>query len=243
MSLLLDALRKAEQERRLGQPPSALDPPAPVSAAPRERSPRVLVRVGLLAGVVAVLAWALSGGPRPPKPGTSVVPPETAAVPARPAPAPSAPPLLEAESLAEVEPLESLADLPLAPPPPAPRRAEPAAEPERVIAEVPAGEQALRVVEAQAPVLTPQAPTSEVGPAPPGLPRIADLPPQIRQAFPEPRLEVHVYNDDPQRRFVLMDGQRYREGDRVGDGARVARILPDGVVLEASGVEALLPRP
>ena len=42
---------------------------------------------------------------------------------------------------------------------------------------------------------------------------------------------VHVYDAEAERRFVVVNGLKYREGSNVEDGLRVERILPEGVVL------------
>lgn len=44
-----------------------------------------------------------------------------------------------------------------------------------------------------------------------------------------PRLDVHVYDDDPQRRFLLVELKKYREGDTLANGAVIEEILPEGV--------------
>ena len=50
-----------------------------------------------------------------------------------------------------------------------------------------------------------------------------------------PRMDVHVYDSDPRRRFVLIDLQKFREGDRLSNGAVLEEILPDGIVLSYQG--------
>ena len=44
-----------------------------------------------------------------------------------------------------------------------------------------------------------------------------------------PRLDVHVYDSDPQRRFLLADLKKYREGDTLANGAVIEEILPEHV--------------
>lgn len=53
------------------------------------------------------------------------------------------------------------------------------------------------------------------------------------------KLELHVFSDEPARRFVFVNGQKYREGERIGDGPRVAEIVPEGVVMD-DGVQRFL---
>lgn len=54
-------------------------------------------------------------------------------------------------------------------------------------------------------------------------------------AVPEAVLSLHVYDPDPGARFILLNGQRLREGDTTGNGLRVLGIVPDGVVLDHRG--------
>lgn len=54
---------------------------------------------------------------------------------------------------------------------------------------------------------------------------------------------MHVFNEAPVNRFVIIDGRRYGEGQSITQGLLVATIRRDGVVLERSGQRFLLPRP
>lgn len=80
----------------------------------------------------------------------------------------------------------------------------------------------------------PAATTAEVPPAaaPVGLRRLKDMPAAYRAEFPPLSVDVHVYNADPQRRFVLVNGKRYREGDPLAEGPRIAEIVADGLVVD-----------
>ena len=48
---------------------------------------------------------------------------------------------------------------------------------------------------------------------------------------PPVNLSLHVYDPEPGARFVLLDGQRLREGEASRDGLIVERITAEGVVL------------
>lgn len=50
--------------------------------------------------------------------------------------------------------------------------------------------------------------------------------------LPQNNLTVHVYSKSPSRRFVILNSQRLREGNKAANGLRVESIWPDGVVLE-----------
>jgi general secretion pathway protein B len=53
--------------------------------------------------------------------------------------------------------------------------------------------------------------------------------------LPELQLNLHVYDPAPGKRSVLLNGQRLREGEYSPNGVKIERIMPDYVVLEASG--------
>ena len=57
----------------------------------------------------------------------------------------------------------------------------------------------------------------------------------VGDAVPEIQVSLHVYDADPAKRFVFLDGQRLREGDVAANGLRVERIDADGVVLDHRG--------
>jgi general secretion pathway protein B len=67
------------------------------------------------------------------------------------------------------------------------------------------------------------------------IPEWDDLSLDFRSSFSMPHMDVHVYDTDPQRRFILVDLQKYREGDRLPNGAVIEKILPDGIQLSYQG--------
>lgn len=60
-------------------------------------------------------------------------------------------------------------------------------------------------------------------------------------AVPEIQVSLHVYDADPAKRFVFLEGQRLREGDVAANGLRVERIDADGVVLDHRGNDFKVP--
>ncbi len=66
-------------------------------------------------------------------------------------------------------------------------------------------------------------------------PLLHELPEALRVTVPALTVNAHVWTEDPSRRFVLLDMQRYREGDRVRDGLQLVAILPEGVELDWRG--------
>ena len=73
----------------------------------------------------------------------------------------------------------------------------------------------------------------ESAPAPPPEPQMLgywDLPDNVRASIPEFTFTVLVYDKKPENRFVLINGERYVEGDTQQPGLVVEEIRRDGVV-------------
>ena len=60
--------------------------------------------------------------------------------------------------------------------------------------------------------------------------------------LPPVKLSMHMWDDVPSRRFVILNGQRMAEGDRY-DGITVVAIERAGVVVESNGAKARVPLP
>jgi general secretion pathway protein B len=61
-----------------------------------------------------------------------------------------------------------------------------------------------------------------------------------RKSLPPLKVSMHMWDSDAARRFVIVDGNRLVEGDRIGD-AVVTAITPDGVLLDWNGRRLKLP--
>ena len=55
-------------------------------------------------------------------------------------------------------------------------------------------------------------------------------------------LDIHVYSDIPEERFVFINMAKLREQSQLEEGPTVAEITRDGVILEYQGTMFLLPR-
>ncbi len=73
-----------------------------------------------------------------------------------------------------------------------------------------------------------------------GVTALNDLDPNTRQALPTLKLSMHMWNEEPARRFAILDGRRVVEGDRIGE-ATVTHIEPNGVLLEWRGSRVRVP--
>ncbi len=73
------------------------------------------------------------------------------------------------------------------------------------------------------------------------LPSYDSLPQELKQGLPPLHLDVLGYAEKPADRFVVINLQRYRAGDSLAGGGKVADIVPQGVILEFNGTRFLLP--
>lgn len=240
MSLILDALRKSEAERRRGQAPSLYaDTPAPSSPLRPAWLPWLPVAGGVLLLVGAAVYFTREGD-APVTKQELVEDSDKSLVSAPPKGNPDA-----AAAAAVVAPAD-------APSPPLPGGAPtPARNAASVDALVPSPS---NPVDAAADAAVNRAPAASVGAAPvpapaateqaplDEVPPVAVLDPSTRSSLPPLKLSMHVYNPDPARRFAIIDGQRVTEGAQLG-AAIVLEIRRDGVVMDVSGRRVLLPRP
>ncbi len=60
--------------------------------------------------------------------------------------------------------------------------------------------------------------------------------------IPELHLDIHVFNAEPDDRFIFINMVKLREGSQLDEGPVVLEITRDGVVLEYQGDTFLLPR-
>jgi len=67
------------------------------------------------------------------------------------------------------------------------------------------------------------------------LPSWYELPQDIRNRLDLPRLDIHAYSEAPQNRFILVNLKKYREGERLESGLVLEEILPDGMVMSYQG--------
>jgi len=251
MSFILDALQKSERERHAGQTPAideALTRPLPEPRRGRRQDETALVvRTVLIVSAVFLIAgltwWLLSRTQRSDGPTVA----ESRAAPAAEL-ATAAPPPAPADQ--EVIPV---------PPPSTPMRVDPerlqapissadlgpdAASLDDLLDEAPAAPEA-----APPPVdaLPQEAPAEPAAPPPPPPRNVArplkDMPPSFRSEFPALSVQVHVYDPNPLRRFVLINGKKYRETDTLVEGPQVVEIVEHGIVLDQRGTRVLIEMP
>jgi general secretion pathway protein B len=247
MSFILDALRKSENARHREVTPAL----AEIRVVRREsRLPWVLAVLGVLLFVNALvlLALYLRHEPAAPPPAAAAGGAPAATATAAPARRPGAarPGVRSLSEEAAAAAPVYLEPPPLARPPAAGRVAAPDAGAERAVEPAPrvrrgSGDSALdAAVAAQQQAAVDAAPGGIKNGG--SVPRLNELGPQATAGLPALNLDLHVYASEPANRFVILNGRRYGEGARTGEGLVVEHITPDGAILNNRGVRFLLPR-
>jgi general secretion pathway protein B len=234
MSYILEALKKSEQQREIGRVPGISSVHEKTAKSVSGKWLWVIVAVLLLnAGLLVLLLW-----PEPePEPelelATRSAPlrePEPArASQARPAVAPlvSQPPALENP----VPRVPQSASIALVAEPPAPEPAKTETAPKPVVQEP---LMAAGALPAQAQVEQPPRPAVKA--EPPALPVWPQIPTQLFQQLNGGlRLDVHVFSDQPQKSFVLINMKKYKQGEKLQEGPQLDEITSEGVILSFRG--------
>ena len=224
MSYILDALRKADRDRNLGEVPGIET--AHWGARRHAHLPRwVWIVAGLLLVNGLFLLFLLERDS----------PLRTADI---------------EEQQADVA-AESPLAVPVPPEPVAlarPENLRPRVKPRPVPAPAPA------VRQARQPQVTMAEPASQPVPASPpsrpkpvsqdeyDVPEWRDMSLEFRSGLSMPRIDVHVYSEDPDRRFIMADLKKYREGETLANGAVLEKIYPGSIQLNYQGTRFRMER-
>ncbi len=198
MSLILEALKKAERQHKLGEVPGIR--PGPVE--PQSRGMRGLGWIVLLffAGIMLAIGLYLGGFWQKPE-----IQQAGQQAPAATLPEETQPPV-EVVQKPEVRPVEPVVDT----------------SPQEI-------------TEVEAPVVPPPAPKPM--PAKP----LNEMPSGFVANLPTLNIDIHSYDRRPAKRYVLINLEKYREGDYLAEGPLLVEILTDGVILEHLGQRFIMP--
>lgn len=234
MSYILEALKKAQAERQLGNAPT-IHAPAPSYAAPRigQGAQRRYLALGVGVVVVAAavaLLWPRFAGEAPVR-LAAVTPP--AAVPATapatvPATAPVAPPAPPAVVIPAPAPVVQPAPAPVAEARPA--RAKPAPTP--VVSTASSSPQPSPQQREAAPA------SATVVQQPVGddqLRTLQQLPDTLQREIPKVAFGGYIYSPTPGESLLLVDKMLRREGEEVAPGLVLERLTPKAAVMNYRG--------
>ncbi|MCU7890731.1 MAG: general secretion pathway protein GspB [Candidatus Thiodiazotropha sp. (ex Ustalcina ferruginea)] len=96
---------------------------------------------------------------------------------------------------------------------------------------------------------TPVAPLPEAEPEqvivpeqPPNPPKpLHEMPSGFVSHLPSMNIDIHSYDKRSNKRYVLINMEKYREGDYLAEGPMLVEILPNGAVMEHMGERFILP--
>jgi general secretion pathway protein B len=257
MSYILEALKKAQAERQLGNAPT-IHAPQPVQAAhPGSAASRKPLFIGLGAGALVLLLGGLFMWQRTPAPLVPAAVPTAAPASAAPSAVPAAPAApVRAPAASPVAAGAASDTLELsAPPAPPPRPAHPAeptartappAGSSRAGADAPAS-----AVPARAPTAVPAVPPAAAAATPrPGaapapapapspedsLPYLHQLPDTMQREVPRVSFGGYMYSANPADRLLLVDKTLRHEGEEVAPGLVLEKLLPKAAVMNYRGV-------
>jgi general secretion pathway protein B len=243
MSYILDALKKAESERKLGGVPNIhAQPPASILTPQRPSWRKPALWAGLLALALTGggLAWWQTSSRQPPPPAQAIqsLPPSTPASQAPQAPqAPQVaaapvvpePPVAKSEPTAAKPTLSEPKEIPEAPKPAKPvKRAKPAEAEQKAVAKA-APKQEQRVAKADKPAPEPATPKEE------RIASLRELPDHIQREIPPLVINGYIYSPNKADRTVLVNGKLVREGDQVAPDLALERLTQGGMVLNYKG--------
>lgn len=212
MSFILDALKKSETDRQQQTPAAFATVP---SSDGRPRAPRWLMLLGALLAINVIVLLGLLLRPDDGTPADTAT--TIAAVEKTPAAATT-------DFAAQIEAARHNESQRRAPPPTAQAPATPVA---------PAAD-----VNVSATLPASNTPAQQVA----SLPTIYELQAEGSITLPELHLDIHVYSEAPEDRFVFINMSKQREKSQLSEGPTVEEITPDGVILDYRGTTFLLPR-
>jgi general secretion pathway protein B len=254
MSYILEALKKAQAERQLGNAPDIHTPapsPVPAAAAKASRKPLLiglgvgLAVAGLAVGIVsrtrtppvqptapAVLAQATPAVALPPAPSAPVVL-AADALPARPVAAPLPAPAARISNAPAPSP--AAPSQPAVAPVPSPPRAA-APKPSQAAARDPVPEAVYLPAPARAPEPAPAAPVRAPDQVQEeNLRTLQQLPEAIQREVPKVAVGGYIYSPNPADRLLLIDKTLRREGEEVAPGLVLERLMPKYAVMNYRG--------
>lgn len=227
MSYILDALRKSDQQRRLGGVPTlAYAQVAPIAPERSAILQNGLLGLSLIVSIGMLIVWLR---PPPPEPAAITTIATMAAIAEKPRASPPPQAVLPLAAPAKLEP-----------PPPRPEASAPAAAAPIPALAVPAPTRKLPVTARSE---TRNLPPAAVAASPEGagdaLPRkptaSSDLPSSIRKTLPVMSVAVHAYSATPGDRLVSINGRMLREGDTLAPGLKLEQITSDGMIFTYRG--------
>ncbi len=228
MSYILEALKKAEQERDIGAVPNLATPHE--VEHPQPRSYRWLWVIVALLSINVVLVVLLLQDRDAEVAGTAQAPPEPRPPLAGDGPAQ---PIRQAGEV-------TISEAPVPEKTRVPESGQMPSAGELVVLPEPANVQNSRPLPVPEEELDKRTDAMAAAEDISRLPSWYELPQEFRNRLDLPRLDLHAYSEEPQNRFILVNLKKYREGERLESGLVLEEILPDGMVMSYRGERFLV---
>ena len=240
MSFILNALRKSEQERQALQDETVKSKILPVQPRQKDSASTKLLIFLALANVLMIVGfvWFIRFN--------LIAPPDTAESPE--------------QSIQEKPELEAMAKSTQSKKPAQKAKSEAASIAELIDREKP--EPVKPVITKKPPVADAvkqpaadknadsipgadeeQSDRSETRPALKDIPFLSDLPFDFRQTVPKFTINVFVYSQSPEERFVMIDMVKYKTGQQIKDLMELQEIRPDSLVVVYQNRQFQIKRP
>ncbi len=254
MSYILDALKKAESERKLGSIPDMHAQPLTARStdgSPAWRGPLAWIVLATVLLVAAAIMWRTQLRPdrdsnpitRLPQQAFSAEAkqdtPDDTGLSSSVAPEPALPPIAQtpAGDSADIAP-ETAAPIERSDPPKTKatakpvkkRKTEPAAKPATAAAPV-------KPLETERPGPAPAAMDASA----PRVPRFHELPGNIQREIPPLTVGGYIYSSVPSERSVLINNRLLREGGEITPGLVLEKMLPKEAILNYNGYRYRIP--
>jgi general secretion pathway protein B len=231
MSYILEALKKAQAERQLGNAPTlhapTLQSAESASSSARFSMPMLWAVLGMavVIGVLLVLVW---------RPSAPVAAPALAAQPA-------ASPATAVVAAARVAPSEPVAPTPL--PAPVADLPQSVANLARASAPEPLSAQPQPQPQPQAQAIAPAKPTAANPASTSDEPvvNLRDLPEPIQRAIPPVTVGGYIYSKNAADRLLLVDKVLRHEGEEVAPGLLLEKLQPKEAVFNFRGYRYRIP--
>ncbi len=228
MSYILEALKKAQAERQLGNSPTLHAPTlqsAETATPARFSKPMLWAVLGMavVIGVLLVLVW------RPSAPAVTTPPVAAAPVPAAVAAAPAAP-------VAPTPLPAPVADLPQSV-----ANLARAAAPDQAAAQQPAATASAPAPAAPAAPAAATARPATVTTSDEPVVNLRDLPEPIQRSIPPVTVGGYIYSKNPADRLLLVDKVLRHEGEEVAPGLLLEKLQPKEAVFNFKGYRYRVP--
>lgn len=231
MSYILDALKKSEQERGVGEMLTPTSSAGTLAAPLKRRWWPILLALLLVIAVLLVLLrfWAHDGVPAKPvaaQASAQSVQPQTAVNRDL---GPSRLSFVDRPTVADLAEQARVRNK---------KREKAKSETPKTTPEVAAATPAMT-----APTMDDftQEEVPELDPA--DIPFLRQMPEAFRDGLPDMVVNVHLYSANEAENLVYINDRHIRKGDRIERGVKLEAIVQDGVVLNHGGTRFKLPRP